>query len=117
MIEETFLKSTGELRLVSRDKNFSFKKITGRLYLKDYTSNSAYIAIVYVNEGYERKGYGTELVNRAIEIAKTNKCKSISLHTHINNDVAYQFYVSLGFFISLETGKGKNKYYLMSLKL
>lgn len=83
-------------------------RCVGNLSLYDLTEPAYYIKYLNVQEKYQRRGIGTLLMQEA-----TRDCKVCSLYVGINNNVALNFYKSLGFHISLTMFK--KKHYLMTL--
>ncbi|MEM5815114.1 MAG: GNAT family N-acetyltransferase [Candidatus Aenigmatarchaeota archaeon] len=52
---------------------------------------------IFVEEEYRKKGIGTELVKKAIEIAKKKKCYKIILTSRFEREFLHQWYEKLGF--------------------
>ena len=55
------------------------------------------IESVRIKKEYRDKGYGSKLISKGIEIAKTNKCGLIQLTSNKNRQKAINFYKKLGF--------------------
>ena len=66
---------------------------------EDYTilGKRIYISRIIVKKELRGKGYGKKLMNYAIEYAKNNGYKEISLGVNIDNYIAFKLYVDLGF--------------------
>jgi ribosomal protein S18 acetylase RimI-like enzyme len=62
-----------------------------------YDENKASIYSVEVLNSQRGNGYGKKLVENAIFRCKQRMCESIELNTEINNTVANNLYISMGF--------------------
>jgi GNAT superfamily N-acetyltransferase len=71
-------------------------------YLTYQGGKRAQIEAVRVHEDYRNKGIGKQLLEWAINEAKTNKAHVVQLTTDKNRPEALQFYESLGFKASHE---------------
>ncbi|MFN8256461.1 MAG: GNAT family N-acetyltransferase [Bacteroidales bacterium] len=60
-------------------------------------SKVAILEDMVVKPGHRNKGYGGLLINYAIEFAKSQNCKRITLLTDSDNEIAIRFYGSYGF--------------------
>ena len=58
------------------------------------------IESVRIKKEYRDKGYGSKLICKGIEIAKTNKCGLIQLTSNKKRKKAINFYKKLGFLIT-----------------
>lgn len=89
------------------DKNYYIvgienNKIIGFLslnidYQLQYASKVALIEEFIVSSEYRSKGYGKELLNKAINEAKNNKCYIIELTSGFSREKAHKFYENNGF--------------------
>jgi len=52
---------------------------------------------VWIDEGYRGKGYGTELVKKAIEFAKSKGCYKIIATSRFERENVHKFYENIGF--------------------
>jgi GNAT superfamily N-acetyltransferase len=52
---------------------------------------------VVTHEGYRRKGYGTAVLKKAIELAVENNCYKVMLMTGRKEESILKFYESAGF--------------------
>jgi len=52
---------------------------------------------VWINEGYRGKGYGTELVKRVIDFARSNGCYKIIATSRFERENVHRFYERIGF--------------------
>ena len=75
------------------------KKIRGLLafYANDRTIDYAYISLICVSKGWERKGIGTRLINECILYVRKKGYNSIKLEVNMKNQNAFIFYTKLGF--------------------
>ncbi len=66
---------------------------------EDYTipGKRIYISRIIVKKDFRGKGYGKKLMNYAIDYAKNNGYKEISLGVNLDNYIAFKLYVDLGF--------------------
>lgn len=66
---------------------------------EDYTipGKRIYISRIIVKKDFSGKGYGKKLMNYAIDYAKNNGYKEISLGVNLDNYIAFKLYVDLGF--------------------
>jgi ribosomal protein S18 acetylase RimI-like enzyme len=62
-----------------------------------YNENKASIYSVEVLNNHRGHGYGKRLVENAIARCKQRMCESIELNTEIDNTVANNLYISMGF--------------------
>ena len=62
-----------------------------------YNENKASIYSVEVLNSHRGNGYGKRLVENAIVRCKQRMCESIELNTEIDNTVANNLYISMGF--------------------
>ncbi|RDD52734.1 GNAT family N-acetyltransferase [Nanoarchaeota archaeon NZ13-N] len=52
---------------------------------------------VFIEEGYRGKGYGTELVKKAIDLARSKGCYKIIATSRFEREKVHSFYENLGF--------------------
>ena len=71
--------------------NITDPKLNAEIY------KEAIIDALYVKEEYRNKKIGTALINKAMEYAKENSAKKISISVLKNNEVALDLYHKLGF--------------------
>lgn len=66
---------------------------------EDYTipGKRIYISRIIVKKDFRGKEYGKKLMNYAIDYAKNNGYKEISLGVNLDNYIAFKLYVDLGF--------------------
>ena len=77
----------------------------------------ARIEDLFVDEPYQKNGYGKKLVEFAIGHAKEKQCQSIFLDTNENNTVSNQIYQALGFVCESKRWQGGRQIlYRRSLK-
>ena len=60
-------------------------------------NNRLRITNICVQEGYRRRGYGSLLITKAREIARTQRRRAIILETQSCNTAAISFYLAQGF--------------------
>jgi ribosomal protein S18 acetylase RimI-like enzyme len=68
--------------------------------IKNLTRSARSYAIienVVTNPDYRRKGYGTAVLKKAVEIAQTKNCYKIMLSTSNKDDETFRFYEKAGF--------------------
>lgn len=68
--------------------------------IKNLTRNArpyALIENVITHENYRKRGYGTAVIKRAIEIAKENGCYKVMLMTSRKKESTLRFYEKAGF--------------------
>jgi 1-aminocyclopropane-1-carboxylate deaminase/D-cysteine desulfhydrase-like pyridoxal-dependent ACC family enzyme/ribosomal protein S18 acetylase RimI-like enzyme len=77
-------------------------------FLAIYTNNKqakiAYIPLISVSQGYQRKGIGTVMLSRAIALARQTKMKHLWLRVKQDNEIAIHFYSKHRFVISEKVG-------------
>lgn len=66
-------------------------------YCNDNINYRAYISMIVVKTAYQKKGLGTYLLKKAINIAKKNGMQSITLTVCKCNYIARDFYMRNGF--------------------
>ncbi len=59
---------------------------------------------VVTDSNYRKKGYATQALDRAIEIAKQNNCYKVMLMTSSKNEDTLRFYEKAGFIRGIKTG-------------
>jgi GNAT superfamily N-acetyltransferase len=59
---------------------------------------------VVTHPQYRKKGYGTSIINKAIEIAKENNCYKVMLLTGSKKEETLGFYEKIGFKKGIKTG-------------
>ena len=79
----------------------------------DELNYTPYLANVFVKEQYRKQGYGSYLINDAIELAKNMGYEKLYLHSHLEN-----FYEKYGFKFLKEvnTKLGKKRIYIYKIK-
>ena len=65
-----------------------------------FDSSNAHITNLMVDSAWQKKGIGTYLIKKVIEIAKNKNCKELSLEVKDNNLTAQNLYYKLGFTVS-----------------
>ena len=68
-------------------------------YFNDIQTGKSFITLVYVDPSWRKNNIGSHLMNNAINFAKAQKFKSMSLSVKINNVGAQKLYTKLGFCI------------------
>ena len=68
-------------------------------YANDTRLDYAFISLICVWKGYERKGIGSKFIDDCISIVKKKGIKSIRLEVDIENQDAISFYAGIGFHI------------------
>ncbi|MHA1294042.1 MAG: GNAT family N-acetyltransferase [Promethearchaeota archaeon] len=58
---------------------------------------SAYLQNFFVKKEYQNKGYGTKLLNKLMEIAKSKKATAFHITTSFKNKKAIALYKKMGF--------------------
>ena len=76
--------------------------------------NSIHIFHVFIDRENRRKGYSKLLVNKALEYAKNNQIRKITLAVNKNNPIAIELYNNYGFKI---VGTNKIGSYKMLLEI
>lgn len=59
--------------------------------------DQAQITTIGTNKGFQRKGYGLQMLEKLEQIAKENQCEVISLEVRISNQKAINLYEKSGF--------------------
>ncbi len=59
---------------------------------------------VVTHEDYRKKGYGTKVLHKAIQIARENNCYKVMLMTSSKNEATLRFYERAGFIKGKKTG-------------
>jgi GNAT superfamily N-acetyltransferase len=75
--------------------------------IKNLTRNLrpyALIENVITNPNYRERGYGTAILNRAVEIAQKNNCYKVMLLTGSKKEQTLNFYEKAGFIKGIKTG-------------
>ena len=73
------------------------EQLAGQIILRKNWNGYAYIEDIAVDSSFRRQGIGRQLMERAIEWAKSRRLPGIMLETSNVNVTACQFYQSLGF--------------------
>ena len=60
-------------------------------------SNRLRVTVLWVDEGYRRRGIATALMNKALERARAEKRRAVFLETQSCNEGAIDFYLRYGF--------------------
>ena len=69
-------------------------------YLRPY----ALIENVITHPDYRKRGYGTKVLHKAVEIAKEKNCYKVMLLTGKKDEATLRFYESAGFTSGIKTG-------------
>lgn len=59
---------------------------------------------VVTHKAYRKRGYGTKVLNKALEIAKEHDCYKVMLMTSSKNEDTLRFYEKAGFVKGIKTG-------------
>lgn len=59
---------------------------------------------VVTHKDYRKRGYGTKVLHKAIEIAKENGCYKVMLMTSSKSEDIMRFYEKAGFSKGIKTG-------------
>ena len=59
-----------------------------------------YIDDLVTKSNYQKQGYGSKLIDYAVEIAKSNNCSQVHLDSGYNRNSAHSLYLSKGFILS-----------------
>jgi len=97
VFERGVLSQTDELFcVVSENKVIGFcaYAMVNNLWQEGYIS---YIYAMVVDEEYRGRGYGTRLINEAINKSKQQGMKRVELDSGFQREGAHQFYIKLGF--------------------
>ena len=101
-------KMTNSIEQIKEDKDlFSgliVKDDTGNLvayivyffFYSTWSGKILYIEDIYVRKAYQNMGVGSQLIRRAIDVAKAEKCKKVRWPVSSWNTNAIGFYESLG---------------------
>lgn len=98
MHANTYAKSKSDIGFVGL---FLKKELIGYLHLKSY-GKQWHIKRMAVTPRFQRQGYGSQLLNWAISLCKTNQAKNVTLFVNSNNRAAIALYHQKGF-RSIET--------------
>lgn len=82
--------------VVCNEENKIIAYVTCFLAYYTWTGKSMYLEDLYVTTANRGKGIGTLLINKVIELAKTEKCKKLKWQVSRWNKPAVDFYKSLG---------------------
>ena len=87
------------------------KEIIGffAMYANDTVTKTAFISFIAVGIPYRGSGYGSVLLDKAVQTAKENNMKILKLEVLKDNLIAQQFYKKHGFNVVSE---GENSIYL-----
>lgn len=87
------------------------EKIIGffAMYVNDTVTKTAFISFIAVGIPYRGSGYGSVLLDKAVQTAKENNMKILKLEVLKDNLIAQQFYKKHGFNVVSE---GENSIYL-----
>ena len=91
--------------LVNKIIGFCAYAIVNNLWQEGYIS---YIYAMVIDEKYRGKGFGSKLLNEAIDKSKQQGMKRVELDSGFQREKGHQFYTKLGF---------ENRAYLFSLTL
>jgi GNAT superfamily N-acetyltransferase len=82
-----------------RQVKLSIKNISSCLctFYNNGMANVMIIDNVQTKKEFQGKGYGTKLINKAIDLAKKNKVDSIELVVNKENKIAKKLYEKTGF--------------------
>lgn len=107
--EKKDLKSINNLgMLLHENYNFSLNNFSRCLVLEndgkligfvvyDVIYERAEIIDIIVDSFFRKKGYGTKIINEAINDIKANFCQNVTLEVNCNNKSAINLYKKLGF--------------------
>jgi ribosomal protein S18 acetylase RimI-like enzyme len=77
-------------------------------YANDFTSKKAYITMVIIDKKYKGKQIGKKLLNQVLEDLRNRGFLSCQLEVDPYNHIAYNLYLSFGFF-KIDEGDKKIK--------
>lgn len=86
--------------VVTNEKEEIIAYVTCFLAYYTWTGKSMYLEDLYVKQAYRAKGIGTQLINKVISLAKSEKCKKLKWQVSEWNQPAIDFYKSIGAEIS-----------------
>ena len=91
------------------------KEIIGQLFLKlNKKEKTLHILLISVSKSHAKKGYGKKLIDKAVEVAKSNKLEQIELIVRDTNKPAIKFYEKNDFKYKKEYDK-KNLVYVKTI--
>lgn len=86
--------------LVAIEKKEETETILGYA-VADIDRNSQYkvghILSIAIGKKYRRRGIGTRLLSKLINVLKSKGCNGVVLEVRVSNDVAHAFYQKMGF--------------------
>lgn len=101
--------SKSEYEYLIKNENRWFLKVeVNNNYVGHISANKindptiGYINTLVINKKYQNRGFGTLLLNRLIEIFKSDNITKARLFVQKDNNDAYELYIKLGFF---DTGR------------
>ena len=84
-------------RLVAIEKDEKFVALMGFRFLSDFVrGRHLYIDDLVSTESMRSKGYGSDLLKYAEQVARESKCKSLRLCTGVENERGVKFYEDNG---------------------
>ena len=79
------------------------------MYANDTVAKTAFISFIAAGISYRGSGYGSILLNKAIQVAKDNNMQILKLEVLKDNVIAQNFYKKHGFY---NIGESENSIYL-----
>ena len=64
---------------------------------KKIQSKIGHILSIAIGKKYRRRGFGSRLLSKLINVLKSKGCNGVVLEVRVSNDVAHSFYRKLGF--------------------
>ena len=80
-------------------------------------ANYGWVSLLYLKPEYRQKGYGVQVLARAVRLYRNLGRKAIRLHVSPDNTAALTFYKRQGFALLSEDGSGGSRLLLMEKKL
>ncbi len=90
---QKYYSGTGGVFYIIKNK----ESIIGTIAIKNKGEGVAELKRFYIDKNYRGKGYGSQLVDKALEFCRKNKFKKIILDTWNYFDIAMKLYEKRGF--------------------
>ena len=99
-------------KLLSDDTEAGLVELSDRGVKDGY----GWICLLYLNEKYRGKGYGTQALGRAVSYFSKKGIRTLRLHCAASNNAAFKFYINCGFKIIATESGAQGPLYLMERK-